>query len=144
MDPFVSGMPLSKFLSIHCIIRSSELFLYVCKESRWPIDQVRVYNSVPTRRDESYICHRKLCEKESLVSGRLLRTVIRYMPEVIIIDDISTGAACQSIVERGVMLVGSAHGRRSRKGYVRCITTIQGMRHCYEAVEPLCKTGNYD
>lgn len=37
------------------------------------------------------------------------------MPEVIIIDEIGTDAevrACRTIAQRGVMLIGSAHGKR--------------------------------
>ncbi|XP_071731382.1 uncharacterized protein ycf45 isoform X2 [Rutidosis leptorrhynchoides] len=45
----------------------------------------------------------------------MIEAVENHMPEVIIIDEISTRAevnACQSIAERGVMLIGSAHGDR--------------------------------
>ncbi|PWA42045.1 P-loop containing nucleoside triphosphate hydrolases superfamily protein [Artemisia annua] len=45
----------------------------------------------------------------------MIEAVENHMPEVIIIDEISTRAevdACQSIAERGIMLIGSAHGDR--------------------------------
>ncbi|MFS7983698.1 putative AAA+ ATPase domain, ATPase, AAA-type, core [Helianthus anomalus] len=45
----------------------------------------------------------------------MIEAVENHMPEVIIIDEISTRDevnACKSIAERGVMLIGSAHGDR--------------------------------
>ncbi|KAL8217732.1 hypothetical protein R6Q57_021105 [Mikania cordata] len=45
----------------------------------------------------------------------MIEAVENHMPEVIIIDEISTWDevnACKSIAERGVMLIGSAHGDR--------------------------------
>ena len=48
--------------------------------------------------------HRVMCE-----------AVENHMPEVIIVDEIGTEAevhACRSIAERGVMLIGTAHGER--------------------------------
>ncbi|XP_057470161.1 uncharacterized protein ycf45 isoform X2 [Actinidia eriantha] len=45
----------------------------------------------------------------------MIEAVENHMPEVIIVDEISTEAevhACRSIAERGVMLIGTAHGER--------------------------------
>ncbi|XP_031490740.1 uncharacterized protein ycf45 isoform X2 [Nymphaea colorata] len=45
----------------------------------------------------------------------MIEAVENHMPEVIIVDEIGTEAealACQSIAERGVMLLGTAHGER--------------------------------
>ncbi|XP_039170826.1 uncharacterized protein ycf45 isoform X2 [Eucalyptus grandis] len=49
----------------------------------------------------------------SLQHKVMIEAVENHMPEVIIVDEISTRAeafACQSIAERGVMLIGTAHG----------------------------------
>lgn len=43
----------------------------------------------------------------------MIEAVENHMPEVIIVDEIGTEAealACRSIAERGVMLIGTAHG----------------------------------
>lgn len=45
----------------------------------------------------------------------MIEAVENHMPEVIIIDEIGTDAevrACRTIAQRGVMLIGSAHGKR--------------------------------
>ncbi|KAJ4951348.1 hypothetical protein NE237_028180 [Protea cynaroides] len=45
----------------------------------------------------------------------MIEAVENHMPEVIIVDEIGTEAealACRSIAERGVMLIGTAHGER--------------------------------
>ncbi|XP_062150403.1 uncharacterized protein ycf45 [Alnus glutinosa] len=45
----------------------------------------------------------------------MIEAVENHMPEVIIVDEIGTEAethACRSIAERGVMLIGTAHGQR--------------------------------
>ncbi|KAL3845738.1 hypothetical protein ACJIZ3_003141 [Penstemon smallii] len=45
----------------------------------------------------------------------MIEAVENHMPEVIIVDEISTKAevrACRTIAQRGVMLIGSAHGKR--------------------------------
>lgn len=45
----------------------------------------------------------------------MIEAVENHMPEVIIIDEIGTEAevqACRSIAERGVMLIGTAHGEQ--------------------------------
>ncbi|KAK2966920.1 hypothetical protein RJ640_013463 [Escallonia rubra] len=45
----------------------------------------------------------------------MIEAVENHMPEVIIVDEISTLAeahACRSIAERGIMLIGTAHGER--------------------------------
>ena len=45
----------------------------------------------------------------------MIEAVENHMPEVIIVDEIGTVAeahACRSIAERGVMLIGTAHGER--------------------------------
>ncbi|GFQ05780.1 uncharacterized protein ycf45 [Phtheirospermum japonicum] len=44
----------------------------------------------------------------------MIEAVENHMPEVIIVDEISTEAevhACRTIAQRGVMLIGSAHGK---------------------------------
>ncbi|GJR03450.1 ethylene-responsive transcription factor 1B-like protein [Tanacetum coccineum] len=99
---------------------------------------VRVYNFSSSSKETSLHIVTGT-KKESLVSGKLLRTIIRYMPEVIIIDDISTGAACQSIIERGVMLVGSAHGDQLEniiKNPVR-FHLVRGVERATLGVHPL-------
>lgn len=43
----------------------------------------------------------------------MIEAVENHMPEVIVIDEIGTGSevdACRTIAERGVMLIGTAHG----------------------------------
>ena len=43
----------------------------------------------------------------------MIEAVENHMPEVVIVDEIGTEAeaqACRSIAERGVMLIGTAHG----------------------------------
>jgi stage III sporulation protein SpoIIIAA len=43
----------------------------------------------------------------------MIEAVENHMPEVIIVDEIGTkeeAVACRSIAERGVMLIGTAHG----------------------------------
>lgn len=45
----------------------------------------------------------------------MIEAVENHMPEVIIIDEIGTEAevhACRTIAQRGVMLIGSAHGKK--------------------------------
>lgn len=45
----------------------------------------------------------------------MIEAVENHMPEVIIVDEIGTEAevqACRSIAERGVMLIGTAHGEQ--------------------------------
>ncbi|XP_057793812.1 uncharacterized protein ycf45 isoform X2 [Salvia miltiorrhiza] len=45
----------------------------------------------------------------------MIEAVENHMPEVIVIDEIGTEAevrACRTIAQRGVMLIGSAHGKR--------------------------------
>ncbi|KAL0359944.1 UNVERIFIED_CONTAM: putative protein ycf45 [Sesamum radiatum] len=45
----------------------------------------------------------------------MIEAVENHMPEVIIVDEIGTEAevhACRTIVQRGVMLIGSAHGKQ--------------------------------
>lgn len=45
----------------------------------------------------------------------MIEAVENHMPEVIIVDEIGTEAevhACRSIAQRGVMLIGSAHGKK--------------------------------
>ncbi|KAL6315263.1 hypothetical protein AAG906_000344 [Vitis piasezkii] len=45
----------------------------------------------------------------------MIEAVENHMPEVIIVDEIGTEAealACRSIAERGIMLIGTAHGER--------------------------------
>ncbi|RRT47291.1 hypothetical protein B296_00013331 [Ensete ventricosum] len=45
----------------------------------------------------------------------MIEAVENHMPEVVIVDEIGTEAealACRSIAERGVMLIGTAHGDR--------------------------------
>jgi len=44
----------------------------------------------------------------------MVEAVENHMPEVVIVDEIGTEAealACRTIAERGVMLVGTAHGQ---------------------------------
>ncbi|XP_048130475.1 uncharacterized protein ycf45 isoform X2 [Rhodamnia argentea] len=57
---------------------------------------------------------RRLQVPEPLLQHKvMIEAVENHMPEVIIVDEISTKAeafACQSIAERGVMLIGTAHG----------------------------------
>lgn len=51
----------------------------------------------------------------SLQHKVMIEAVENHTPEVIIVDEIGTEAeanACRSIAERGVMLIGTAHGRR--------------------------------
>ncbi|CAN6458235.1 unnamed protein product [Victoria cruziana] len=53
--------------------------------------------------------------KPSLQHKVMIEAVENHMPEVIIVDEIGTEAealACRSIAERGVMLLGTAHGER--------------------------------
>lgn len=53
--------------------------------------------------------------KASMQHKVMIEAVENHMPQVIIVDEISTRAeviACQSIAKRGVMLIGSAHGDR--------------------------------
>lgn len=43
-----------------------------------------------------------------------MRCILTHRPEVVIVDEIGTEAealACRSIAERGVQLVGTAHGQ---------------------------------
>ena len=45
----------------------------------------------------------------------MIEAVENHMPEVVIVDEIGTEAEaqdCRSIAERGVMLIGTAHGER--------------------------------
>ncbi|KAG9457034.1 hypothetical protein H6P81_001542 [Aristolochia fimbriata] len=45
----------------------------------------------------------------------MIEAVENHMPEVVIVDEVGTEAevlACRSIAERGVMLIGTAHGER--------------------------------
>lgn len=45
----------------------------------------------------------------------MIEAVENHMPEVIIVDEIGTEAeahACRSIAERGIMLIGTAHGQQ--------------------------------
>nr|GMD66625.1 AAA+ ATPase domain protein [Ipomoea batatas] len=51
----------------------------------------------------------------SLQHQVMIEAVENHMPQVIVIDEISTEAevhACRTIAERGVMLIGTAHGKR--------------------------------
>ncbi|XP_050234727.1 uncharacterized protein ycf45 isoform X2 [Mercurialis annua] len=51
----------------------------------------------------------------SLQHKVMIEAVENHMPEVIIVDEIGTEAetlACRSIAERGIMLIGTAHGER--------------------------------
>lgn len=45
----------------------------------------------------------------------MIEAVENHMPQVIIVDEIGTEAeahACRTIAERGIMLIGTAHGQR--------------------------------
>lgn len=45
----------------------------------------------------------------------MIEAVQNHMPEVVIVDEIGTEAevnACRTIAQRGVMLIGSAHGKQ--------------------------------
>ncbi|KAA8544533.1 hypothetical protein F0562_022545 [Nyssa sinensis] len=59
---------------------------------------------------------RRMQVPEPSMQGRIMiEAVENHMPEVIIVDEIGTEAevhACRSIAERGVMLIGTAHGER--------------------------------
>ncbi|KAK4570581.1 hypothetical protein RGQ29_029454 [Quercus rubra] len=51
----------------------------------------------------------------SMQHAVMIEAVENHMPEVIMVDEIGTEAeahACRSIAERGVMLIGTAHGQR--------------------------------
>ncbi|KAL5068437.1 hypothetical protein RYX36_019324 [Vicia faba] len=51
----------------------------------------------------------------SMQHSMMIEAVENHMPEVIIVDEIGTEAeahACRSIAERGIMLIGTAHGRQ--------------------------------
>ncbi|CAK7340069.1 unnamed protein product [Dovyalis caffra] len=51
----------------------------------------------------------------SLQHRVMIEAVENHMPEVIVVDEIGTEAevlACRSIAERGIMLIGTAHGER--------------------------------
>ena len=51
---------------------------------------------------------------QSKIAGVQIEAVENHMPEVVIVDEIGTEAealACRSIAERGVQLVGTAHGQ---------------------------------
>ncbi|KAL5993210.1 hypothetical protein ACLOJK_014133 [Asimina triloba] len=53
--------------------------------------------------------------KPSMQHKVMIEAVENHMPEVVIVDEIGTEAeavACRSIAERGVMLIGTAHGER--------------------------------
>ncbi|KAJ0232872.1 AAA domain-containing protein [Hirschfeldia incana] len=53
--------------------------------------------------------------KPSLQHKVMIEAVENHMPQVIIVDEIGTEAealACRSIAERGVMLIGTAHGEQ--------------------------------
>ncbi|KAG0493220.1 hypothetical protein HPP92_004214 [Vanilla planifolia] len=53
--------------------------------------------------------------KPSMQHRIMVEAVENHMPEVVIVDEIGTEAealACRSIAERGVMLIGTAHGER--------------------------------
>ncbi|KAF6139607.1 hypothetical protein GIB67_033611 [Kingdonia uniflora] len=53
--------------------------------------------------------------KPSMQHKVMIEAVENHMPQVIIVDEIGTEAealACRSIAERGVMLIGTAHGER--------------------------------
>ncbi|KAK3031461.1 hypothetical protein RJ639_036521, partial [Escallonia herrerae] len=81
----------------------------------------------------------------------MIEAVENHMPEVIIVDEISTLAeahACRSIAERGIMLIGTAHGERLENiiknptlsdlvGGVESVTlSDQGarLRHCNKSI----------
>lgn len=52
-------------------------------------------------------------QESSMQHLKMIEAVENHMPEVIIIDEIGTEAevdACRTIAERGVMLIGTAHG----------------------------------
>lgn len=49
-----------------------------------------------------------------VVVGEQIEAVENHMPEVVIVDEIGTEAeahACRTIAERGVTLIGTAHGQ---------------------------------
>lgn len=51
----------------------------------------------------------------SMQHSVMIEAVENHMPEVIIVDEIGTEAeahACRSIAERGIMLIGTAHGQQ--------------------------------
>nr|XP_023897917.1 uncharacterized protein ycf45 isoform X1 [Quercus suber] len=51
----------------------------------------------------------------SMQHAVMIEAVENHMPEVIMVDEIGTDAeayACRSIAERGIMLIGTAHGQR--------------------------------
>ncbi|XP_065621050.1 uncharacterized protein ycf45 [Quercus suber] len=51
----------------------------------------------------------------SMQHAVMIEAVENHMPEVIMVDEIGTEAeahACRSIAERGIMLIGTAHGQR--------------------------------
>ncbi|XP_027365970.1 uncharacterized protein ycf45 [Abrus precatorius] len=53
--------------------------------------------------------------KPSMQHRVMIEAVENHMPEVIIVDEIGTEAeshACRSIAERGIMLIGTAHGQQ--------------------------------
>ncbi|XP_073224019.1 uncharacterized protein ycf45 isoform X3 [Cicer arietinum] len=53
--------------------------------------------------------------KPSMQHSVMIEAVENHMPEVIIVDEIGTEAeahACRSIAERGIMLIGTAHGEK--------------------------------
>ena len=71
-------------------------------------------------------CHGGLCWGEHAVGSALacslalpavamqVEAVENHMPEIVIVDEIGTEAealACRTIAERGVQLVGTAHGQ---------------------------------
>lgn len=52
-------------------------------------------------------------QESSMQTLVMIEAVENHMPEVIVIDEIGTGSevdACRNIAERGVMLIGTAHG----------------------------------
>lgn len=52
-------------------------------------------------------CHALLCSLQ-------IEAVENHMPEIVIVDEIGTEAealACRTIAERGVQLIGTAHGQ---------------------------------
>lgn len=81
----------------------------------------------------------------------MIEAVENHMPEVIVIDEISTRDevnACKSIAERGVMLIGSAHGDRLENiiknpvlSRLVCFYLISGLLFVL-AFELLCESQN--
>ncbi|XP_010252317.1 PREDICTED: uncharacterized protein ycf45 isoform X2 [Nelumbo nucifera] len=80
----------------------------------------------------------------------MIEAIENHMPEVIIVDEIGTEAealACRSIAERGVMLIGTAHGERLEniiKNHTLCDLTERSVDMLLHGKRPLVEVRKRD